>query len=167
MSDSGGAHAPQDNDGVERAMNKSPERYRFFSVRCRFFTVTWGSALALGLFAALLIAIAVPNYNHGGSSKTNAIVNNLRQLDGAVQQWAIDHQQTGAVVVTREDIAPYLRASHEIHGWVKSVAGEVYVLKAFPRSPEVVLTRELDGRPKGTVLRFGTNGDLQIILPKP
>jgi hypothetical protein len=145
---------------VERIMSKLSER-------CRFFTLEWGGPLALVLFVAFLIAIAVPNYNHGGSSKTNAIVNNLRQLDGAVQYWGIQHQETGAVAVTWEDIAPYIKTEFEVHRGMKPVAGEVYVLKALTQSPEVVLTRTLDGRPKGTVLRFGTNGDLQIILPKP
>ena len=100
-------------------------------------------------------------------SKTNAIVNNLQQLFVAVQYWGIQHQQTGAVAVTWEDVALYLRATPEAHGRMKSVAGEIYVLNPLAQSPEAVLTRELDGRPRGTVLRLGTNGDHQIILPKP
>jgi hypothetical protein len=88
------------------------------------------------------------------------------QLDGAVQQWALDHGRTGAVVVTREDIAPYLRHSPDTNGWVKSVAGERYILKTITDSPEAHLTRDLEGRPKGTVIRLGTNMHVEIILPK-
>jgi len=160
MTGHGGIHALPDIADVEAAMSKPPER-------CRFFAATWENILALGLFVALLIAIVAPNYVGHGRGRTNGIVNNLRQLDGAVQQWALDYHQTGAIVVAWKDIAPYLKGASDLHGWVKPVAGEVYVLKALPQSPEVVLTRELDGRPKGTVLRLGTNGDVEIILPKP
>jgi hypothetical protein len=132
------------------------------SGRCRFFTARWGGFLVLCLFVAFLASLAVPNY--AGSyhrSKTPVIVNNLQQLDGAVQYWGIEHRQTGAVVVTWENIAPYLKIP------VKPVAGEVYILKDLMHSPEAVLTRKLDEKPKGTVLRLGTNGVLEIILPKP
>ena len=123
-----------------------------------------GAILVLGVFVALLISIVVPNWPRSRHSKINAIENNLRQLAGAVEQWAIDHQQTGAVRVTKEDIAPYLRVQPD--HWVKQVAGERYILTVLPQLPEVVLTREVDGRPKGTVIRATTNGTfLQFILP--
>ena len=132
------------------------------SERCR----SWGTFLVLGLFVALLATFAVPNYVGGGHSKTVGIEHNLRQLDGAVQQWGIDHHQTGAVVVTWENVAPYLKAAPEVHSGMKPVDGEVYVVKDLMHSPEAVLTRKLGERPKGTVLRLGTNGALEIILPK-
>jgi hypothetical protein len=66
----------------------------------------------------------------------------------------------GTVVVTWEDVAPYLRNAP------KPVDGEVYVLKTLTQSPDAVLTRKLGERPKGTILRLGTNGNLQVVLPK-
>jgi len=39
----------------------------------------------------------------------NACINNLRQLDGAKQQWALEHNKTAQVVPTVQDIAPYLK----------------------------------------------------------
>jgi len=147
-------------DDVERIMNKLSER-------CRFFTLKWGGPLVLVILVALLASIAVPNFAGSHRSKTNEIVNNLRQLDGAVQQWGRDHQKTGAVAVAWADVAPYLKASPEVRGVMKSVAGEVYVLKDLTHPPEAVLTRKLGERPKGTILRLGTNGELEVILPKP
>lgn len=118
--------------------------------------------LSLGVLVALLISIVVPNMPSSRHSRINAMVNNLRQLDGAVEQWAIDHHQTGAVLVTEADLTPYLRHSQQ------PVAGERYVLRPLPQSPEVVLTREVEGRPKGTVICFTTNGgDLRFIPPIP
>src|ERR1035437_2586410 len=99
------------------------------SERCRFFTLRWGGTLAIGLFVAFLVSLAMPNFVTRGSNKTHAIESNLRQLDGAVAYWGIEHHQTGAVAVTWKDVAPYLKADPEVNGGMKSVAGEVYVLK--------------------------------------
>jgi len=111
----------------------------------------------------LVCMVCVPNFVRSGTSKTNAIINNLRQLDGAKQQWALDHGRTGAVQVTTQDIAPYLSHSHASDGLVKAVAGERYSLKTLIESPEAILTREVDGRPKGTVFRLGTDS-IEIII---
>jgi hypothetical protein len=136
------------------------------SEKCRFFTLSWVGLLVLGLCVAFLAAIAVPNRPGSRTSKTHAIESNLRQLDGAVQMWGFEHQKTGAVAVTWEDVAPYLKTDRDVHGGMKSVAGEVYVLKTLTQPPEAVLTRKLGDRPKGTVLRLGTNGDVQFVFPK-
>jgi prepilin-type N-terminal cleavage/methylation domain-containing protein len=40
----------------------------------------------------LLAAIAIPNFVHARQvSQTNACINNLRQIDGAKQQWALEN----------------------------------------------------------------------------
>jgi hypothetical protein len=134
-----------------------------------FLIVRFGVLLAVGLLGALLISIVVSNLprRQRGRARTGEIVNNLRQLDGAVSVWAMEQHQTGAVMMTKEDIAPYVKHLLDRDGWVKSVAGELYILKPLPESPEAVLTREVEGRPKGTVFRFRTNGDLQLQIIPP
>jgi hypothetical protein len=126
------------------------------------------SGLVLWTLSATLIVmtcwICMQNFVRSGPSKTTGIVNNLRQLDGAKREWARDHNPTGAVEVTREDIAPYL-AVPPGKGWVKPVAGERYVLKSPAESPVAELTREVEGRPKGAILRLGTNTAAEIIPP--
>ena len=59
----------------------------------------------------LLAAIAIPNFLRARStSQQNACINNLRQIDGAIQQWALE---TGA----RPDC--YASAGTDIHlTWV-------------------------------------------------
>jgi len=106
----------------------------------------------------LLWVLCSVNFVRSGTSKTNAIFNNLRQLDGAKQLWAVEHGRTGAVVVTMQDIAAYLP-----HFTV--IAGERYILRTLVEVPEAQLTRDVDGRPKGTVLRFGSNDSVEIIGP--
>ena len=39
----------------------------------------------------------------------NACINNLRQLDGAKQQWALEHQKTAEVIPAAQDVAAYLK----------------------------------------------------------
>jgi len=57
----------------------------------------------------LLAAIAIPNFVKARqNSQTNACINNLRQIDGAKQQYALEQGKTGATTVTTGDIQPYL-----------------------------------------------------------
>jgi prepilin-type N-terminal cleavage/methylation domain-containing protein len=57
----------------------------------------------------LLAAIAIPNFVKARqNSQTNACINNLRQIDGAKQQYALEQGKTGAYAVSTTDITPYL-----------------------------------------------------------
>lgn len=57
----------------------------------------------------LLAAIAIPNFLRARStSQQNACINNLRQIDGAIQQWALETGQTASATVTSDQIQPYL-----------------------------------------------------------
>src|SRR5438445_12669066 len=45
----------------------------------------------------LWAAIAIPNFvRERQTSQTNACINNLRQIDGAKQQWALENGQQGS-----------------------------------------------------------------------
>ncbi len=58
----------------------------------------------------LLAAIAIPNFIRARTtSQANACVNNLRQMDGAKQQWALELRQTSTVNVQNSDITPYIK----------------------------------------------------------
>jgi prepilin-type N-terminal cleavage/methylation domain-containing protein len=57
----------------------------------------------------LLAAIAIPNFVRARTSaQANACVNNLRQIDGAKQQWALETRQAGTATPVQTDIDPYL-----------------------------------------------------------
>lgn len=65
--------------------------------------------IVVGLIG-LLAAIAIPNWVHARTtSQTNACLNNLRQIFGATQQWALDNRQAPDAPVTPDEILPYLR----------------------------------------------------------
>ena len=58
----------------------------------------------------LLAAIAIPNFVRARTtSQQNACINNLRQIDGAVQQWALEQKKQETATVTLTDVAPYLK----------------------------------------------------------
>lgn len=59
----------------------------------------------------LLAAIAIPNYvSARASAQANSCINNLRQLDGAMQQYALENDQhVGATVNYPTDLTPYIK----------------------------------------------------------
>ena len=62
----------------------------------------------------LLAAIAIPNFVRARTtSQMNACINNLRQIDGAVQQWALENKQSAGapVAVDGSTIIPYLKTT--------------------------------------------------------
>ena len=57
----------------------------------------------------LLAAIAIPNFIKARTTaQLNACINNLRQIDGAIQQWALENHAAAATAVTLANITPYL-----------------------------------------------------------
>ena len=60
----------------------------------------------------MLAAIAIPNLVKARSqSQVNACVNNLRKIDDATQEWALEHLQGPNSIVTFPDIQPYLKSA--------------------------------------------------------
>jgi prepilin-type N-terminal cleavage/methylation domain-containing protein len=58
----------------------------------------------------LLAAIAIPNFIKARTTaQMNACINNLRQVDGAIQQWALEKKQGQTASVGFTDISPYLK----------------------------------------------------------
>ena len=58
----------------------------------------------------LLAAIAIPNFVRARTtSQQNACINNLRQLDGAIQQYALENKQAAGAAVTIAVIQPYIK----------------------------------------------------------
>jgi prepilin-type N-terminal cleavage/methylation domain-containing protein len=57
----------------------------------------------------LLAAIAIPNFVRARTtSQMNACINNLRLIDSACQQWALEQHQGSAAQPGPSDIQPYL-----------------------------------------------------------
>src|SRR6185436_4578742 len=57
----------------------------------------------------LLAAIAIPNFVKARTtSQKNACINNLRQIDGAIQQWALENQAGATTAVDSTKVQSYL-----------------------------------------------------------
>jgi len=79
---------------------------------------------AAGVVIFLIISISIPNFvKTRTTSQSNAILNNLRQIDGAKQQWALENHKSSEDQPTMSDLKPYLKGSA-----ASPVAGETYVV---------------------------------------
>jgi hypothetical protein len=78
----------------------------------------------------LLAAIAVPNFVKArATSQQNACINNLRQLDAAKNQWALENSKSADAVPTKSDLLPYLRS------WPTCPQGGTYTLNPVDQNP--------------------------------
>ena len=60
----------------------------------------------------LLAAIAIPNFVKArNSSQKNACINNLRQIDSATQQWAIEGGKSDGTAPVSAEVYAYLKGS--------------------------------------------------------
>jgi hypothetical protein len=93
-----------------------------------------GNAMvALPAIPALLAAIAVPNFVKArGVSQKNACNNNLRMIDAAKQQWALEKNKSSGAVPKWEDIQPYLGRGR---GMIRCPQGGEYTVGAIGEPP--------------------------------
>ena len=89
----------------------------------------------------LMAAIAIPNFVKARTTaQMNLCINNLRQIDGAKHQWALENKKPVTAVPTVEELDPYLRAR------IQCPAGGVYTLNAVGEPPTCSIpTHQLPG----------------------
>jgi len=60
----------------------------------------------------LLAAIAIPNFIQARhTSQKGVCINNLRQINSAVQQWALETKKAPTSPVTAADVLPYMKSA--------------------------------------------------------
>ena len=70
-----------------------------------------GIALAV-LVIPMMLAIAIPNFVKAReTAMTNICINNLRQIEAAKQEWALENKKQASDVPTASDLTPYLKQS--------------------------------------------------------
>jgi type II secretory pathway pseudopilin PulG len=88
----------------------------------------------------LLAAIAFPNYAKARTtSQKNSCIDNLRQIDGAMQQYALEYKQAASASVTLDQVTPYLHNSPVCPAGGTSV-GDSYSVSDFQTAPVCVST---------------------------
>jgi hypothetical protein len=72
--------------------------------------------IIIALFVAAFIFILVPHMMTNGhyTSSSNACINNLRQIDAAANQFALEHGLTnGAPIHFPDDLTPYIKLTKD------------------------------------------------------
>jgi prepilin-type N-terminal cleavage/methylation domain-containing protein len=100
----------------------------------------------------LLAAIAIPNFVRARTtSQMNACINNLRQIDGAKQQWALETKQQSTVTPGYTDISVYLKnaVSCPSAGSVTTFGGSYSIgpVSVVPTCTVVPLTHVMPAQP--------------------
>jgi hypothetical protein len=82
----------------------------------------------------MLAAIAIPNFVKARTtSQQNACINNLRQIDAAENQWALEQQKKTGDICTADDLKPYIRL---VNGELpKCPAGGTYTINPVGQPP--------------------------------
>ncbi len=90
----------------------------------------------------LLCAVAIPNYVKArANSQANACINNLRQIDGAMQEFAIENgKHVGDVVNYPTDLTPYLKMN-ALNQIPACPAGGTYQLSPVGNEPSAMFAR--------------------------
>lgn len=90
----------------------------------------------------LLAAIAIPNFVKARTTaQKNACINNLRQIDGAIQQWALEANKSGSAAVTSTNIKPYLGRGNQGE-WPNCPAGGSYTVSTVNTKPTCTKTSD-------------------------
>jgi prepilin-type N-terminal cleavage/methylation domain-containing protein len=88
----------------------------------------------------LLAAIAIPNFVRARTtSQTNACINNLRQMDGAVQEWALENKKQASDTVALTDITPYIKLT-SANALPGCPAGGTYAVTTVSNTPTCTIT---------------------------
>ena len=85
----------------------------------------------------LLCAIAVPSFLHARArSQQNACINNLRQIDSAINEWALENgQASGATIPGVATVSAYiqLNANSSVPGCPAGGTYTTYTVSAIPQ----------------------------------
>jgi hypothetical protein len=84
------------------------------------------------IFIPMMLAIAIPNFVKARDvAMENACINNLRMIDGAKQQWALENGKKPGDVPTAEDLKPFFKNGV----FPTCPAGGTYTIGAVSNAP--------------------------------
>jgi Domain of unknown function (DUF4190) len=95
--------------------------------------ITGYLSIALIPIIGMMAAIAIPNFVKARTTaQKNMCINNLRQIDGAKQQWALENKKQTTDTPTAQDLETYLRRSFTT---LKCPVGGIYTINAAGEKP--------------------------------
>jgi len=94
------------------------------------------TALTIFMLVGFVVIIVIPNFVAATLSRqANPCVNNLRQIDAAKNQWALENGKTNGDVATENDIKPYIKL--DVNGNLpKCPLGGTYQIGRVGEDPE-------------------------------
>src|ERR1043166_1193310 len=106
---------------------------------------TLGEIMIVVAIIGLLAAIAIPNFVRAReSAQLNSIANNLRLLESAKEQWALENKKNSGDPVTTTVLLPFLKGAT-----LTPVAGEVYSSGTVSDPIVATISTALAGKPAG------------------
>ena len=86
----------------------------------------------------LLAAIAIPNFIKArATAQQNACINNLKQIDGAISEWALETgQSTGVSVASAQIVSAYIKLN-SANSVPSCPAGGTYTTTTVGNNPQV------------------------------
>jgi len=121
-------------------------------------------ATAIGLIIPVGIVIGIGRVmmtsDCACTDKADAIVNSLTALDGAKNQWVLDHANDRSANLTWKDLAPYYYGDF----WTNRVAGETYHINKIGEPASAFVPKKTDWIPANSEVRrgLGPGGKVQI-----
>jgi hypothetical protein len=117
---------------------------------------SWFAVIIVISVVGFLALISIPNYiREPWTSPANACINNLREIDGAKDQWMLKHNAKTNDIVTLNDIKPFLVPYGEPNDFIKldangnlpkCPAGGIYTIGRIGEPPTCSLGTTVDPR---------------------
>ena len=113
--------------------------------------ITGYLSIALIPMIGMMAAIAIPNFVKARSTaQMNICISNLRQIDGAKQQWALENKKQTTDTPTAQELDTYL---HRSFTTLKCPAGGIYTINAVGEKPACSIPQhDLSGTTTGNSL---------------
>jgi hypothetical protein len=113
--------------------------------------ITGYVSFALIPLIGMMAAIAIPNFVKARTTaQKNMCISNLRQIDGAKQQWALENKKQTTDTPAAQELDTYLPRSFTT---LKCPAGGVYTINAVGEKPTCSISQhELSGTTTGNSL---------------
>lgn len=120
----------------------------------RTFVVVVVCFLTIGFFYAM-----IPNMVRSRTSPANACINNMRQIQAAKNEWALENRISNNVVVTENDITPYIQLNSN-SSIPPCPSGGTYTIGRVDElptcsigtnssQPHILTLEQFEGRPNG------------------